>query len=610
MAYQTINAKSTGKITSVTAPAVPIFSLGTVAPVVTYAPWQTVGVPYAPTGSNPYPVVRPDTVYGRITDAGGHALRFTVNRWGAIAVATDPLGRTDSTIFDANGLAIRTRRPTGGVDSAVYSSIGLPTYVKQSGVPATRVQYSGWTQPDSVWTEDGLFGARYFVGANGRIDSVRVAGGTTDKSVTRYTYEIRGRIATITDGAGHGRSFSYAGTNGNRSQEAAGSRAVQYGYDAYGRVSSVSPSGLAVRTIYYSIINRPDSVRDGVNAVPIRYTYDGIFLMSVTDPKGQVYGFEYNALGWLTRRIDPVTAADQYQYSLDGELQRWTNRRGQSIDYIYDALHRRTTKSGAVNTATETWSYPNDTVIVAASPAATDTLISNRHGQVLHIGTVMAGQYYKRRYTYTPTGALDSVIPSGGGMTFQSRQYLWNIRRGVLSEIKLSQGPASTAIQYGADGLPLTTTFPGGDQVTRSFTLAHGEAGITTSAPYSAAVNRSAGLDAANRISRYVLNDTLGRQFSYDGLGRLVADSTIESDGVACDPHNPPENGDPCAFDPNWTATEGISFSYDSAGNRRDNGGQYTTGNRITNFGICTYGTDADGNVTSRSCPSVTLNTT
>jgi hypothetical protein len=81
----------------------------------------------------------------------------------------------------------------------------------------------------------------------------------------------------------------------------------------------------------------------------------------------------------------------------------------------------------------------------------------------------------------------DSVIPSGGGIAFHARQYVWNVRRGTLTTINL--GTASTAVGNDADGLPETVTLPGGDQVTRRYTAAHTNADITTSAGYAATIN-------------------------------------------------------------------------------------------------------------------------
>jgi len=288
-------------------------------------------------------------------------------------------------------------------------------------------------------------------------------------------------------------------------------------------------------------------------------------------------------------------------------LRRWTNRRSQAITYGHDALHRRTSKSGT-HTKTEAWAYPSDTVVVATSPLAVDTVLANRQGQLVRASTVMAGQNYVRRYTYTAAGALDSVIPSGGGMAFQARKYVWNLRRGTLTEVKLGASPAKTARAFNADGRLESVTFPGGDQVTRGYTSTHATASLTTTASYSATVNRASGLDAANRIQRHVVSPTAGHQFSYDGLGRLVADSSIWRE-TPCDPGPPfQENGDGCAWYPAWSVTWGTGFAYDSAGNRQDLGGTYALGNRITAFNGCSYVTDTlDGNVTSRTCGGQTV---
>ena len=600
VSYQLINGKSSGKLATITSPAVQIYGEGTVSPVTTLAPWQTVGVLYS---SQPGQVVIPDTVYGRITDPGGHVTRFTVNRWGTPTSAVDPLGRTDSTVFDANGLPIRHRSRTGAVDSAVFNDFGLPVYAKSSGQTAMRMRYAGWAQVDSTWTDDGLHGQRYFIGASGRVDSVRIRGGTADVAKTRYRYDSRGRVDSVVDPLQHTQRTWYAGTNGNRSKDSLpGGRVATYAYDSYGRDTAVSQPGFATVRTFYSIMNRTDSIRDGVNPVPTRFGYDAMFVSSVTDPKGQVVGYTHNGLGWLTRQTDPVSHDDVYEYSRDGELRRWTNRRGQSIDYGYDVLHRRTSKSGT-NTATESWAYPNDTVVVATSPVSVDTVLANRYSQVLRVTSVMGGQAYVRRYTYGAGVRLDSVIPSGGGITFQARKYIWNVGRGWLNEIKLGAAP-TTVIAQSVEGMPQGMTLPGGDAVSYSTNSLHETATISTTAAYSATVNRSSGYDPANRLQRHITSPTMGHQYYYDALGRLIADSSLQSDGTPlCDPHNPPnENGDPCTFDPGWTLHGGPTFSYDSAGNRRDLGGDYSWGNRITAFNGCTYASDFDGNVTSRTC--------
>jgi RHS repeat-associated protein len=103
----------------------------------------------------------------------------------------------------------------------------------------------------------------------------------------------------------------------------------------------------------------------------------------------------------------------------------------------------------------------------------------------------------------------------------------------------------------------------------------------------------------------------LGREIAgkygltYDGLGRLLADTTVTVNPANCTPAS--DDGYGCS---SWTYQGHQSFSYDDVGNREDNGGDYDTGNRITDFLSCTYTTDDDGNVTSEQCASDTTNYT
>ena len=66
-----------------------------------------------------------------------------------------------------------------------------------------------------------------------------------------------------------------------------------------------------------------------------------------------------------------------------------------------------------------------------------------------------------------------------------------------------------------------------------------------------------------------------------------------------------------CTPNVDWVTNDSIAFSYDDVGNRTDQGGSYTTGNRITAFAGCTYNTDAAGNVVSRkgTTPCVQIDT-
>ena len=74
------------------------------------------------------------------------------------------------------------------------------------------------------------------------------------------------------------------------------------------------------------------------------------------------------------------------------------------------------------------------------------------------------------------------------------------------------------------------------------------------------------------------------------------------------------ENGNICTYDDQpfgyWSGDGPVTaYSYDAAGNRLDQGGDYAVGNRIRQFAGCTYVTDSlgDGNVLSRTCGPQTV---
>lgn len=103
-------------------------------------------------------------------------------------------------------------------------------------------------------------------------------------------------------------------------------------------------------------------------------------------------------------------------------------------------------------------------------------------------------------------------------------------------------------------------------------------------------------------------NQGLAHLYNYDGPGRLVTDTLAgKNHSTSSCTGQDPLSGMECHYDSDfwsaWWFMDRDTFAYDEVGNRIDNGGGYTTGNRITAFAGCSYGTDADG--TSASATAV-----
>jgi RHS repeat-associated protein len=598
------------RVSSVTAPAVAVFGEGTVAPVYTLASWQKVGVPYGATSGTAFTPPRADTVRGTLTDPGGHQTRFTANRFGQPLVSAGPLLDTVTIAYNGNG-QVGSVTPRLGVSSSYgYDASGFMTSWSVGGITSTA-RNGGWAQADSIWSGFGV-GQRIFLGQSGRVDSVRIGGRTgihdSLQTTYRYTYDSRGRVTLARDPKQHLMAQTwYGGTNGNRSKDSLpGGRVITYGYDGYGRRTTDSVVGQPKRTTTFDVLNRPTNFYDGVNASPTVFAYeDSLNLTRVTDPAGQVYRFTYNALGWLTQERDPLSRNDLYQYSRDGELRGWTNRRGQNVDVTYDELHRRRVRSGT-NLSTDSLTYSsNGRVITGYSAATTETAYLNVRHQPDSVRTVFnlvggGTQTYWRRYRYTSQALLDSTWAehAGGAFSFLTRRYSYTPALGTLDSMRL--GANWTRFRYNPDRQATITRFPGTDSILRTFSVIHGLTRIEA----SGVMDDRYHLDSLGRVSQ--ATDVLAsreRAFTYDGLGRLTQ-TLFRANGTGCSWNE----GSGWTCQPAATDSTHV-FSYDAVGNRTSQGGVYSTGNRIGSFNGCAYGTDNDGNVTSRTfvagpCPS------
>jgi RHS repeat-associated protein len=595
----TVDYTSSWKLWKVTAPAIDAYGLGSVQPQVVLSPWQDVGLPMGST-STPVAAVTPGGITASVTDPESRATTFTVDRWGAPLSVTNPLGSVTSILRDGvTGLPIRVTYPWGGKDSLTYTAQGLLSMTQSTGKGTTRMRYGAYAQVDSVWGD--VPPVRYVLGSGGRVDSVRYA--SNPVNTVRYTYDGRGRRLTMQDPSGALRRWTFDASTGNTTEDSLpGKRVTTLTRDGYGRVTAVARTGAPSRTLYFDVLNRIDSVADGVSSLPTRFQYDGDHLRRVQDPKGQVYRYAYNPLGWLTHRYDPADTLgryDRYEYDRSGLVRRWTNRRGQAITATYDALGRMASKAGT-NTVSESWDYASDfRRAVAVGEITRDSIFLNAGLLVDSTVTWFCEPTCTKRFRvkseYNARGQRTNVYPSGpAGVSLTNRVYSYGSTTGGLSSISL--GGQSTSFGYDVRLLATTTTYPGSsNSVARTFTSVADRSRIIAPAGYSAIVSRDIELDTLSRVRAQYRDDNNGVRFTYDGLSRLTAARYEYRLSGSCT--SDPDYGPLCVD--NILDHEETS-AYDAAGNRTDLSGTYGVGNRVSYFDGWTVYQDLDGNDTSK----------
>jgi RHS repeat-associated protein len=627
------------KVIAITSPPVPIDANASGATamqplVTTFRPWQLVGVPTGGTGQvsgSPATPVEADTIEAVVTDPDGAITRFTVDQWGQPLVTHVPLGLVTTDAKDANGFVTFHTRPNGAVDQFAHSG---PFLIKsfpanQPDVDYTYGAFGQLTMVSSSFTSSGIPTETFALGVRGHRDSTMIAG----KTVARYFADQLGRDTAYIDALGNKTRYTYDPATGNlaTTTETLGGRRQTKTFDADGRVHTITvsaPTGpTTIATTAYDSLNRVISVFDGVHAAPTTYTYTGLNLTQVSDPKAQVYTMTYNALGWPLTQTDPMNRTAATTYNTRGLPATVTNRSGQLVSYTYDSLGRvLQVKRPAVVTgepdAVETWSYsPDGDTTIASNGVSTDASYQNRFAGLPDstVSTFANGLAFKRSYIRDGFGRPTSITVSMRNaplFNFYTRAYFYNPNTALLDSIALvSSGNVrnTVSMHYNAAFLPDTVRYP--NSVTRANTYTDTHQLLSATWNLNQGIYRGYGYDSTGRVTEQDYGARSGNMefFSYDAIGeltnRLVGRWTDTT--VTCS--NSQITGYGCGPQRQVTVTQADTFAFDSAGSLRrvaiagaDTVGTFLPGNRLAAWGALTFTGDSDGNRKSATAGSST----
>jgi len=425
--------------------------------------------------------------------------------------------------------------------------------------------------------------------------------------VTSYTYDLLGRLATLTQVMGPGvdpvttvTTLGYdVADNRVTVTEAAGSGVeaqTAFAFDGFDRLLSVTqdPTGLALRT---------------------GFTYDATGnVVGVEDPKEQVTTYTYDPLSRLTSVEQPMGQTVEYTWDDRGRLDRLTNARGNVLRHVYEDWGPLQKVEHYVDSSApdeeRTVSYDYDLVGNIFEVFDSD----------LDPDTMTAGVQPLYTMTYDALNRVDLTtvhyVP-GNAISLESRYDAFANR----DELDVTDGGVLYAHDWDYNALDQLAhaTFPGpgttlpGTPVTLDFdhydnddlhTITHGNGVVTTYAYYpngpvdaitvensSSAQLHRLDYTVSKRLNVTTIAEEVGTTalspdwaYEYDAASRLTA--ALDYPSVAAAPDLPASD----------------SFPYDDAGNRDDNPGSatpwaYNLNNEIERSADLFYEFDADGNL-------------
>ena len=559
-------------------------------PTIRYLPWQTA-------------------VSGTITDAVGRATTFTVNRYGQTLDLTDPLGMHTRANYSGIRPTVVTHRD-GSTDVYRYDASGRMIMSKAAGTDSVNYAYMGpMGQLNAIWGPGGRTENRTFDAQN-RI--FQISYDDTGTQWVQYYYDpATQRPFQVADNNAHGTNYEFDVVFGNvKKVTDAAARVTNRTFDTYGRVATISASGHATQSIGYDALNRVTSQSDGINPATT-VAYDSLFQTDLRDANGNTYHTDHNALGWATSQCEASSCVTA-RYNANGELTSSTNRRGQMVALVRDALGRVTSKSGG-GTVPATYSYSaNGRIAVASNGIETDSVrvfpgsdtAAPSDTTVIWIrpDSVQASRRYQIVHTgpRTLAGTRTTSITSNTSVGFNARQFHINAS-GQLDWI--NDGFSTTPIAYNTAGLRSTTTYGSSIGVrTENYTSIYSPWSTTyANGTVDAGFHHSYHYDGLARIDRaqsYPATGTTEISYSYDQLGQLSQAVARTSCSLVAD------NAD-------WGTTYNCgvvqssdAFTYDAMGNRTDRSGVPTQWNRYQSFNGSTFAYDLDGNVRQKYNPS------
>jgi YD repeat-containing protein len=331
------------------------------------------------------------TKVARVLDDGTTQLtQAAYNAQGMVTSRTDPLGRTTTYTYAANGLdLLEVRQVNGGstdllASYANYTPQHLPQNVTDAAGQTTATTYSAAGQPLTVTNAKNETTTYAYHTNTGLLESVT---GPVAGSTTTYSYDAHQRIRTVTEPDGY---------------------AVTTDYDALDRVTKRTyPDGTFDQYVY----QRLDLVeeRDRLGRMT-RHFYDAAGRRTATrDPLGRVIRQEWCGCGSLDALVDGNGNRTRWERDVQGRVTREV-RADSTTDtlYTYDGIGRLKTVTDPKDRVT-THTYLHDdglsSTVYTNAQIATPT-VSYTYDPVYPRVTTMVDGIGTTTYAYRPPGQL------------------------------------------------------------------------------------------------------------------------------------------------------------------------------------------------------------
>jgi len=447
---------------------------------------------------------------------------------GRLAAVKNALGHiTHFDEYDVFGHATKITDPNGVVTTRAYDALGRLTTSTVKAVTGCD------TTADPLCATD-LTTTNLYANTSGPLSYSLGA----NRSATAYTYDSRGRVATVGRGS--------ADCSGCPQPNVTTTEQIAYTYDAATQKKATESYQELVNSTWterrresYTYDSNGRLARiTHADATSIVYGYDGADdLTSVQDERhttaNTIYAFDpAKRLSTVTQTLGTGSVVTSYGYDIRDDLTAVTDPNGNSTSYVFDDFGRMLRQTSPV-TGVTTYGYDPSGNLLSTTDAnsATTTRAYDALGRVLSAASSGgAGAAESVSWTYDgaspfAAGRLASMTDPAGSTT-----YAYDRRGLLLSEIRTDGQTFTTSYQYDAEGNRTVMTYPSGLTAQYGFDFSNH---MTSVSAAGVAVVSSASYLPFGPMTRMVFNNGTTRSVSYDNRYRVTENKLTNSSGAA-----------------------------------------------------------------------------
>ena len=448
------------------------------------------------------------------------------------------------------------------------------TYPSIGGVRAQRrVVYDDVNNIVTAYDENNNYTKNYYDGL-GRLTQTQIYANSTVYSTTASTYYWNDKLKTYTDPTGNITTYTYDILGRMLTLTHPDGTYTHWNYnDQANQVTTYNEKGHAT-DYYYDWLNRLVAVTEHTNGQNFNstYTYDAAGnLVQVKDSKNQITSYLYDNLNRLTRTNFPDTTYETKTYDNVGNIVSRLTQNATTILYSYDQINRLT-KITYPDHSTVTYIYDKDSNrLQMIDPSSTTTYTYDPRGRLLSESRKINGQTYTLSYQYDSASRLIKLTYPDG--------YILNYAYDALNRI-ITVGNIAT-LRYRKNNQLATVGYGNGVQTAYSYDRLGRTTRIRTWNNTMTLLDLNYAYDSnGNPTSVNSGQET----YTYDDLNRLT----------------------------NATGPFGtLSYSYDQVGNRLSaivNGTttnySYGSYNKLLSSGSTNYSYDYNGNTITKTTGS------